>query len=197
MSSICGEIDDNILHNCDNLPVGGVKSKLRLINFDDIASVTYDVENPLIVTGITLKAGKFAYTYEVFRRGHKPRVTKVNGDNGDRYRHEIDSSIQVWTNASKRQVMGLNGGQFVAIAENLQNMGDARIEIYGLAAGLYVADGAVRNLVENDGVYTFTLASDDASLEPKIPHTFGVLTAGVYSYTDSIEALEALDKPGV
>lgn len=192
MPSICGEITANIERNCDVLPVGGVKSKMRLINSEDIATITRDPANPLIVTGITLKTGKKAFTYEVFKRGHKPRFTKVNGDYGDRYRHEVDTSIQVWDNATKAQVEGLNGASLIAIPENLQNTGDARFEIYGLESGLFVADGAVRNLNENDGVYVFTLASDDLSLEAHIPSSFWSST-----YSATVAALEALDVPAV
>ncbi len=192
MPSICGEITANIERNCDTLPVGGVKPIMRLINSDDIATIIYDVTNPLIITDITLKTGKKAFKYEVYKRGHKPRFTKVNGDFGFNYKHEIDSSIQVWDNATKAQVEGLNGASIVAIAENLQGSGDARIEVYGLEAGLFVADGAIRNLNENNGVYTFTLASDDLSLEPHIPRSFWDT-----DYTTTITALETLDVAAV
>lgn len=193
MATICGKISDDIERDCDTLPVGGVRSVMHLINLEDIESVTYDLANPLIVTGITLKPGTKAYRYEVFKRGHKPRFTKVNGDYGDRYRHEIDTSVQVWNNIVKAQIEGLNGAAVVAIVENLQNTGDARVEIYGLGSGMYVADGATRNLNENEGVYTLTLASDDLSLEAKIPHTFAVLVANVYDYSATIEAVTALE----
>lgn len=188
MPTICGEINDNIERDCDILPVGGVKPVMRLINIEDIATITYDVTNPLIITAIALKTGKKAFKYEVFKRGHKPRFTKVNGEFKDSYRHEVDSSIQVWDNTTKAQVEALNNASVVAIVENLQNTGDARIEVYGLEAGLYVADGAVRNLNENDGVFVYTLASDDLSLEPHIPRSFWAT-----SYAATQTALAALD----
>lgn len=188
MPSICGEITADIERDCDNQPTGGVKPTMRVINSEDVETVTYDATNPLIVTDIILKAGKKAFKYEVFKRGHKPRFTKVNGDYGDRYRHEVDSSIQVWNNATKAQVEGLNGASVIVIAENLQNSGDARFEIYGLDAGLFVADGAVRNLNENEGVYVYTLASDDLSLEPHIPRSFWST-----SYAATIAKLAILD----
>ena len=193
MATICGKITADIERNCDTLPVAGVRSVIHIGNQEDIATVTYDTINPLIVTSITLKPGAKMFRYEVFKRGHKPRFTKVNGDYGDRYKHEIDTSIQVWDNATKAQVEGLNGSATFVIVENLQTTGDARFEIYGLGSGLFVADGAVRNLAENDGVYTFTLASDDQSLEAKIPYTFAVLTAGTYSYTATVAAITALE----
>lgn len=189
MALQCGQISDDIERNCDIVPVGGVKPIVRHINSDDIASVTYDVENPLIVTGITLKPGKKAFKHEVYKRGHKPRFTTVNGEFGPpKYRHEVESSIQVWDNASKAQVEALNQSSIVTIVENLQKSGDAIIEIYGLDAGLEVADGAVRNLSENEGVYTFTLASADGSLEPHIPRSFWAAT-----YAATQTALIALD----
>lgn len=195
MATICGLIDDDILRNCDALPVGGVKSVIHVMNLSDIESVTYDTTNPLIVTDIALKTGAKAYRYEVFKRGHKPSFTLVKGDYGDRYRHQIDTSIQVWDNATKAQVEGLFGGEVVVITENLQGTGDARFEIYGYSNGLSVADGATRNLGENEGVLTYTLQSEDGSLEAKIPYTFAKLTGGVYSYTATLAAVEALETP--
>lgn len=192
MALICGAISDDIEKNCDVLPVGGVKPIVRMINHEDIAAVTYDATNPLIVTGITLKTGKKAFKYEVYKRGHKPRFTLVAGEYGPRYRHEMDTSIQVWDNASKAQVEALNRALVVTIVENLQKTGDATIEIYGLDAGLEVADGAVRNLAENDGVYAYTLASSDDNLEPHIPRSFWA-----ENYAATQTALSALDVAAV
>jgi len=188
MPFVCGEITDDIERDCATLPVGGVKSTMRIGNLDDIATITFDVTNPLIVESIVMKDGKKMFKYEVFKRGHKPRFEKVNGDFADRYRHVIDTSIQVWDNATKAQVEGLNAASTFAIVENLQNTGDARFEIYGLDAGLYVADGAVRNLNENDGVYSLSLSSDDLSLEPHIPRSFWDT-----DYAATLTALATLD----
>jgi hypothetical protein len=192
MPLICGQISEDIERSCDALPVGGVKPIIRVINIDDIATITYDATNPLIVTGITLKATKKAFKYEVYKRGHKPRFTLVASDFGPRYKHEVDSSIQVWDNPSKAQVEALNWASVVVIVENMQKTGDAQIEIYGLESGLEVADGAVRNLAANDGVYTYTLASGDDSLEPHIPRSFWSLT-----YAATQTALALLDVAAV
>ena len=190
MPFICGEITADIERDCATLPVGGVKSIMRIGNTEDIATVTFDATNPLIVTGIVMADGKQMFKWEVFKRGHKPRFEKVNGDFADRYRHIVDTSVQTWDNAVKAQVEGLNAASVFVIVENLQNTGDARFEIYGLDAGMYVADGAVRNLNENDGVYSLSLSSDDLSLEPHIPRSFWSTT-----YSATVTALETLDEP--
>lgn len=190
MAFICGEITADIERDCAVLPVGGVKSIMRIGNTEDIATITYDATNPLIVTSIVMKDGKQMFKWEVFKRGHKPRFEKVNGDFADRYRHIVDTSVQTWDNAVKAQVEGLNSASTFVIVDNLQNTGDARFEIYGLESGLYVADGAVRNLNENDGVYSLSLASDDLSLEPHIPRSFWATT-----YSATLTALETLDTP--
>jgi hypothetical protein len=195
MATVCGGISADIERDCDALPVGGVKSVIRVINLSDIAAVTYQVANPLIITAIELVDGAQAYKYEVFKRGHKPRFTLVKGDFADRYRHEVETSIQVWDNATKAQVEGLFSGEVVVIVENLQATGDARFEIYGYSNGLTVADGATRNLNENDGVLTYTLASDDLALEAKMPYTFAVFATNVYSYSQTLAALIALETP--
>ncbi len=185
MATVCNEITADVERDCDALPGGGVKPVMRLINIDDIEEVTYDVTNPVIVTNITLKTGKRAFKYEVYKNGHKPRFTRVNDDFGYAWNHEVDSSIQTWDNASKAQVIGLNGASVVAILENNQKNSDAGIEIYGLESGLGVADGAIRNLAENKGVFVFTLQSDPESLEPEIPRS---LWAANYAATQAILA---------
>lgn len=195
--SVCDTISANIAKGCDNIPVAGVKSTMRLINIDDILSVTRDVVNPLIVTGITLKTGKKAFSYTVYKRGHKPRFTRVDNDFGYSWNHEVPTSIQIWDNVTKAQVKALNGASVVAILENLQTTGDARVEIYGLEAGLGVADGAVRDLAANGGIFTYTLTSDPESLEPNMPASFAKFDDGDYDYVATQAALAVLDAPAV
>jgi hypothetical protein len=188
MALVCGEITADILRDCDALPTGGVKSMIRVGNLEDVATWVKDATNPLILTDIVMKTGKKMFKYEVFKRGHKPRFEKVNGEFGDKYRHVVDTSIQVWDNDTKAQVEGLNGSSVFVIVENLQNSGDARFEVYGFDQGLYVGDGAVRNLAENDGVYSISLTGEDGYLESHIPYSFWDT-----SYAATLTALATLD----
>jgi hypothetical protein len=193
MAIICGEITDNIAVDCLNKPVGGAKSKMWLININDIASVTYDTANPLIVRALTLASGKYAYQYVVYKRGHKPAFNLVVKDFGTYWNHVVNTSVQVWDNATKLQIYGLSDAYVVAIVENVQSTGDARFEIYGLGNGLTMADGAIRDLAANDGVFTMALSSEPEMEEARVPASFAVEETGAYSYTATLAAIVALE----
>lgn len=192
MPTICDKISDDLLNNCDNKPVAGVNSTLTLINKEDIATVVYDTDNPQVIRGITLKTGTQAYKFEVYKNTHKPKTTSVNRTYGTYHKHEIVTAIMTWDIATKIQAEALLGAKVIAIAENLQTTGDARVEIYGWDQGLSIAEGAVRDTAANDGVFNFTLANEDEYPEPHLPKTFAVETIDVYDYTATIEAVEAL-----
>ncbi len=196
MAIICGEITDNIAVDCLNKPVGGAKSKMWLININDIASVTYDTANPLIVRAITLKANTYAYQYVVYKRGHKPAFALVVKDFGTYWNHIVNTSVQVWDNETKLQLQGLSDAYVVAILENVQSTGDARFEIYGLGNGLTMADGATRDLAANDGVFTMALSSDTDMEEARVPASFAVEVGSAYNYAATLEAIEALQVDG-
>lgn len=192
MATICGKISADLLNDCDNKPVAGVGTVLTLINKEDVGAVVYDTENPQVVRSISLKAGARAYKFEVYKYTHKPRTTSVSRTFGTYHKHEIATAIMTWDIATKIQVEGLLGAKVIAIAENLQSKGDARVEIYGWDSGLSIADGAVRDTAANDGVFNFTLANEDEYPEPNLPKTFAVETSGVYDYSATIAAVEAL-----
>lgn len=196
MAIICGTITDNIGADCLNKPVGGAKSRMWLINIADIASVTYDTANPLIVRGITLNNGAYAYQYTVYKRGHKPSFTLVVKDFGTYWKHSVKTSVQVWDNETKLQIQGLSDDYVVAIIENVQSTGDARFEIYGLGNGLTMADGAIRDLAANDGVFVMDLSSEADMEEARVPASFAVEVDSAYNYAATLAAIEAIQFEG-
>lgn len=195
MAFICGFVNQNFVLNCGSKPIGGVKSRLYLINSADIASVTYDSTNPLIVTAMTLATGKQAWTWDVFKRNHKPKAEQKDNDYGSYYQHSLVSYIPEWDNATKIQVEQLANGYYVAIVENLQNNTDAAFEIYGLKSGIRSQDGAIRDLGANEGIMTLTLSNDADMFEDHLPASFAVAVSSVYSYTATKAAVVALVTP--
>lgn len=195
MATICDLISANLTNNCDNKPVAGVTQKLTLINKVDILSVTYDASNAQVVTGITLKTGKKAFSWVVYKNTHKPRVTSVQGTYATYWNHEIPTAIMTWDIATKIQAEGLSEAKVIVIAENLQTSGDARFEIYGWDQGLSTAEGAVRDTAANDGVFALTLANEEGYLEPHLPKTFAVFVSTVYNYASTAAAILALETP--
>ena len=197
MALICGKLEQAFALTCNSKPIGGVTSRLHIINSVDIASVTYDATNPLIVTGITLVTGAQAWTWDVYKRNHKPKATQKDTTYSTNYQHELVSYIPEWDSASKYNVEQLGNGYYVVIAENLQNTTDAAFEIYGLKSGLRSQDGAVRDLGADEGIFKLTMANDADQFEDHLPASF-VVTAGmpaVYSYTATKAAVVALETP--
>ncbi|MDF3076126.1 MAG: hypothetical protein K0S09_15 [Sphingobacteriaceae bacterium] len=192
MPTLCDKISGDLLNDCDNKPVAGVSTIITLINQEDIDSVVYDATNPQVVSEIVLKTGKKGYKFEVYKNTHKPRATSVNRPYGTYWKHEIATAIMTWDIATKIQAEALLGGKVIAIVENLQKTGDARIEIYGWDQGLSIAAGAVRDTAANDGVFNFTLANEEEYPEPHLPKTFAVEVTNVYDYAATIAAVEAL-----
>lgn len=190
--TICDKISGDLLNNCDNKPVAGVSQTLTLINKDDVASWVLDTENPQVIRAIYLKTGARAYRFEVYKNTHKPRTTSVNRTYGTYQKQEIVTAIMTWDIATKLQVEALFGSKIIAIAENLQTTGDARVEVYGWDSGLTIAEGAVRDTAANDGVFNFTLANEDEYPEPHLPKTFAVNVDDEYNYPATIEAIEDL-----
>lgn len=195
MTLVCGKISQNFVLDCTSKPIGGTKSQLWIINQEDIASVTFDVTNPLIVTAMTLKATTQAWTWTVFKRNHKPKATQKDTTYSTNYQHELVTYLPDWDSAVKYQAEQLGNGYYVAIVQNLQTGTDAQFEIYGLKAGLRSQDGAVRDLGANEGVMTLTLANDADMFEDHLPASFAVQTMGVYDPVATLEAIIALETP--
>lgn len=197
MTLICGDIAQNFVLDCASKPVGGVKSRLHIMNSDDIASVTYDTDNPIIVRGITLKPGKRAWTWDVYKRNHKPKFEVQDAPYSTNFKHSLVSYIPEWNNDTKLQAEQLTCGFFVVVCENLQNTTDAAFEIYGLKSGIRASTFA-RDLATNEGVPTLTMTNDPDMFEDHMPASFAVLTTGgspVYSYALTAAALVALETP--
>ncbi len=195
MALICGQISASLERDCENKPIGGVKSLLHIINQEDIESVTYDADNPLIVTAMTLKDGKRAWNWEVFKRNHKPKATQKDSDYATMYQHELVTYIPEWNNDVKYQAEQLANGYYVVIVENLANTTDAAFEIYGLKSGIRSQDGAIRDLGANEGLMTLTLSNDADMFEDHLPASFAVEVSNVYSYTATKAAVVALETP--
>lgn len=198
MTLICGKISADFLRDCTSKPIGGVKSRLYLINQEDILTITYDVDNPLIVRAMALNTGAAAFSWDVFKRNHKPKATQKDTTYSVNYQHELATYIPDWDSDIKFQAEQLGNGYYVVIVENLANTTDAAFEIYGLKSGMRAQDGSLRDLGANEGLFTLNMSNDADQFEDHLPASFGVLTSGgspVYSYTDTKAAVIALLTP--
>ena len=171
----------------------GIEDVIYIFNQDDI-TLTYDVTNPLIVTGLTAvgsaKVYKFEGTNNSFNTMSKLAKTQV----GPRYTEEIDFNIAGFSVDIKAQLMAMGYGRVRAIAVNNYNSSDSAIELFGAVNGLMLTD-AERNAADEtlDGGYKLKLTNPDKLREPYPPRAVSIAPeSGSATYASTIAALEAL-----
>ena len=171
----------------------GIEDVVYIFNQDDI-TLTYDVANPLIITGLTAvstaKVYKFEGTNNSFNTTSKLAKTQV----GPRYTEEIDFNIAGLSVDVKAQLMAMGYGRVRAIAVNNYKDSDSAIELFGAVNGLIVTE-AERNAADEtlDGGYKIKLTNPDKLKEPYPPRAVSIAPeTGTATYASTIAALEAL-----
>ena len=170
----CYRITNHLEPNCTDPPIAGVNDRMWVINKSDIAAVTYNNANPLIVEGIALNSGCFAWVYQGQRNSNKPKsilkVTKYS----KMYMHSVGFLIFDNSPTTKAQLELLDGGRFVIITQNNAKGtgGNAALEIYGIESGLIVSKNE-RDPTNNDtqGAYDVMADSLEDSPESHVPRT--------------------------
>ena len=194
--SVCDSITKNILVDCTNPSFGGTETTLYLFNRTDIAAFIEDDTNPLLVTGITMKATKKGFKYEGAKTSLRPNSELVPKDFSDRFRHGADFLVFGNSATIKQELEKLVLGTVVAVVENKQKNTDATFEILGKDLGLKVTS-LVRAAGENEGAYSIRIQSAEGFEEPHLPASFGVYDVTVpetpvYDYDATVTALTAL-----
>jgi hypothetical protein len=177
--SNCGKLSSNILLNCDYPLVGGTKDLLKLINFEDIDSVTRNASNPQIIEAITLVSSPQAQAYQIEGKNSSNdlRAALVKARYSEGYDHEV--IFRIFTNGPevKKQIEAMGKGTFVAVVENnfRGSTGNAAFEIYGLDVGLELVEMETnKSDAETQGAYVLTLRTPELYKEPHLPATFYV-----------------------
>jgi hypothetical protein len=171
----------------------GIEDVIYIFNQDDI-TLTYDIANPLIITGLTAvstaKIYKFEGTNNSFGTTSKMAKTQV----GPRYTEEIDFNIAGLSVDIKAQLMAMGYGRVCAIAVNNYKSSDSAVELFGAVNGLILTD-AERNAADDtlDGGYKLKLTNPDKLKEPYPPRAVSIAPqTGTATYASTIAALEAL-----
>lgn len=177
LMSACARVARDKTVSCTDKLTGGVKDVLYLFNYDDIISVSYDVTNPLTVTGIVLASGARGYRWEGKNNSIAPELTSKRKRYAVNFEHKMGFILFSNTEDDKDDVEGLADGRYVAIIENKlrRNSSNSAFEIYGLDSGMEVPDGGItraQNESETNGAYNLMLQSSEDSLEPHLPATY-------------------------
>jgi hypothetical protein len=187
---ICGAISANMLIDCANPIIGGVKDRLILINRADVASVTRNGTNPQIIEAVTKNSGKVGYLYEGIKSSIDVKVSMVAKKYAVGFSHEI--TFRVFSNDAntKKQLSALARGEVLAFLENNYRgaAGESSFEMYGWGVGLVVS-AMETNKSDSDtqGAYVITLSAPPDKMEPQLPETLFIT-----SYAASLAVFNGL-----
>ena len=192
--------------NCNGITIGSeydcldplkakVNERLLIGNLFDIASVTFDVTNPTLITDITMKLGKAMFAFLGVRSTVKPQVDLVASDVNVGFSHQCDFSIFEVGAKDKENLQAMSTVSQFLIYENPKDssLGDAVWEVMGINSGLEMAtlvrmpaDGAT------GGAYTCQLKTPEAASETELPNSFFITDIATTEL-----AIEALLVPAV
>lgn len=183
----CEEITIGSEADCENLPVGGTKARLGIINFVDL-----DADNPYTedasgkITAINLKPGKIMHLFTGFRNDVKKSDEVINPGVGlNQLKHILGWVVYERTQEQKNNIEKLIRGKFVAVAENKGGDADA-LEVLGLRSGLEIVPGPIRNAHENGGFFMINMSTSEGDFEPKLPQTLGMTYAAGVTIFDGL-----------
>lgn len=181
----CGRITKGSVPICDELPEGGTRARLILINWDDVRFI---FENNGVITSIELYPGKVAYEFLGFNADVKKSddVVKLTTLKS-RFRHATSFIIYENDQPQKTNIKGLVKGRFLAITES-KGHEDNCIEVLGRDCGIAIVGGVIRDAYENGGMFTINLSTPDngVEFERKLPQTLSA------TYEEGLVIIEGL-----
>lgn len=183
------KIVKNITSTCETARIGGLETRAWIINIDDRESFTQNSTVSNLISAITLKTGKKAYTYTGIKKSLNAGADRVKKDDRpDRWTHYF--ALQVFEkNAEDKQNIDKIGKVFVIVENKDKTSDDGIFEIFGFYAGLYPSSDTVR-ANDNDGVRYLELMNQLDETEPESPANFFIT-----DYATTLAALVALETP--
>jgi hypothetical protein len=171
----------------------GIEDVIYIFNQDDI-TLTYDVTNPLIISGLTAVSSAKVYKFEGTNNSFSTMSKLAKTSVGPRYTEEIDFNIAGLSVEIKAQLMAMGYGRVQAIAVNNYKSSDSSVELFGAVNGLVLTD-AERNAADEtlEGGYKLKLTNPDKMREPYPPRAVSIAPeSGPATYSSTIAAIEAL-----
>lgn len=157
--------------DCDNPIFSGMESKAWIWNKSEIASLTYDTQNPNIVTDITMKevsAGVNAVGYTITQLGKQPfsgtNTSMVEGNTSNKFNEVFSFVVPDNSPAAAMLLDNIANGKFVVVVKNEYTGSDNKgvYQIYGAKKGL-VATAMERDAYgeDTDGGWAVTLTAEN------------------------------------
>jgi len=185
----CGNITRGSSANCENLPAGGTRARLILINADDLATSNGFVEDGNgRITDINLTAGRSGYEFSGFRNDMKHVDEVVNPEVGlNQFTHQTAWVIYERTQEQKNNIERLARGRFYAIVE-LKGADDEACILLGKSVGIECVAGPIWDSFANGGMFTITLKTPEGEYESKLPQTVGTSYSNAQTIIDNVVA---------
>lgn len=157
--------------DCDNPVFAGMESKAWIFNKSEIASFTYDSQNPNLITDITMKeisSGVNAVGYTITQLGKTPftgtNTALVEGNASNRFTETFNFIVPDNSPAASMLLDNIANGKFVVVAKNEYTGSDSKgaFQVYGAKKGL-VATAMERDAYgeDADGGWAVTLTSEN------------------------------------
>lgn len=179
----CSKIDRGSQADCLDLPEGGTRPRLILVNHKHILNI-YETSDG-VITGIELIPGTSAYEFLCFSDDVKKSDDAIKGQK-KRFAHNVGFVIYETDQQQKINIRSICKGRFLVIVEN-KGQDENSIEVLGKNCGLSVIPGVIRDAHIAGGFFTINLATPGgAELERKLPQALGL------SYQDGLDIIDGL-----
>lgn len=184
----CGNISRGSTPDCNDLPDGGTRARLILINFNDVESIEEDDNG--IVTIVNLIEGAQAYEFLGFRNDVKKEDGVIKTKLKSRFSHSVGFVVYENDQLQKNNIRKLSKGHFIAIVEN-KGKDENAIEVVGKNVGLVMPGGVLREAYTNSGLFVLRLTTPigGREFETKLPQNLG------YSYGEGLAIIDGLLNP--
>lgn len=187
---LCGsQLVRDIVEDCDNPIFSGINPTGVIINFDDIASVVRDAQNPHIIRSIVLATGKRGYKF-VQERNNSFTGTNTAANVND-FRNDFTATVAGFipldgAEPARDIITPMANGRYVVIVNNQwlhKDSGgniDNEWQVYGIDKGLRMSS-LQQTRYENNDAWMIELQ------EPNIPRsaTFLIPTGECSNYRSS------------
>jgi hypothetical protein len=169
----CAVITQGSTYDCANPVVPGVNTRLILLNWDEIATVT---KAGSYITAMTLDALKTGFAFEGYRNSLNPQYDMIKTGFATGYDHMVKFQVFDISQEQKDNLQKMALGRIVAIIENINNDGNDNnvFEVYGLDVGMDITEmNRIARDMDSQGSFSVTLKTpDDEGKEPKMPQTW-------------------------
>lgn len=155
------KIASAITYDCDSGNTGF--SSAVILNKEDIASLTFNTDNPALLINLVLKAGASAYKIDTVKRTLVATESlKVNEGAPNAYTHTVTVTVTgVASSLLFRNLINpMANGSFVVLTKAITSAGSTPHRVYGLYYGMSVTN-VERSSHENGGWYTITMATPE------------------------------------